>query len=349
MSAQMASIIRKKPQTVYEAIMIFLNEKSEKTKIEYQRDIEEFFLYMYGKPMNQITKKDLECFELDDEGKPQPLSNMHVIQYKEHLQQKNSNSTVMRKIYAVKALFRFLQGNRYKVEAEAFKVKTLKKKTQSYDILTPEQVQTMAELAKNERHGDEMSAWINLAAVTSIRLNATLTLTWNDVRYDEESDLYIVTAHEKRDEIAQRPIEKWLYDDLQAIRKKYGSEKLFPHLKVDKVEKTIKRLATKMGIPEYKRIVPHSLRKTAIDYEMKTSGSVLKAKQQSGHKSVQVLIDHYTDKKTDYSDLAGIRMMKKVDESVFENLSKEELLKLLKETNKGVYGQLAVKAEQRRG
>lgn len=341
-----AKVVSIKTNTIFEELETFLEDfESVKTIKKYRHDINSFFIFIYnGKEVGQITKKDIECYELDEEGHAQPVSNKQIIQYKNHLRTINSDGTVMSKIYAIKSFYKYLKKNRYKVDLLAFEVKELKGEPNSYDILSKDEVMTMAELAKYERNGDELSALILMAAVTSIRLGALLALKWTDIHKDAESDLHIVNAIDKGKKRSIRPIEQWLYDDLIKIKLKYNNELFFPHLKVDKVEKTVKRLAVKMGLAEHRRIVPHSLRKTALDYEMKTRANIHKALQQSGHKKAQTLLDHYVDKKVDFQQLAGIMMMKKVDESALEEMSKEDLLAMLKQTNEGVYNQLAVKA-----
>jgi len=114
---------------------------------------------------------------------------------------------------------------------------------------------------------------------------------------------------------------------------------LFPNLKPEYINNTIKKLSTQLNIKG--RIVTHSLRKVAPTYEMKTTGDIRKGMQQTGHKSVQVFMDCYTDKDTvEFSGMAGVRMFKPVQEDVFDGFSKEDILSMLEKINPTAYHQL---------
>jgi integrase len=201
----------------------------------------------------------------------------------------------------------------------------------------------MAELALEEKfHGAEKEAFILLAAVTSIRAEALVSAEWSNIKYNKKNDLYVVKVIDKGDEYVTAPFDKVLYAKLVSLKKE-NENRLFPNLTVDSINDAVKRLAAKMGIPVDERITTHSLRKTAPVFELEDSGSLERAQKQTRHKSVQVLADHYTDKTKDFGTLAGIRMFQEVDESVFENVSKEDILAMLKQVNLAAYNQLALK------
>lgn len=329
--------------TVHNHIMLFLSELSEKTQKEYLRNIEEFFQFIHnGKRIEELTKNEIE--NVLEDGKFTKMLNNHIISYKNHLLNKNTASTARAKIAALSSLYSFFEGNGYNVNHLIFKVKFKKITPKSYDGLSVEHAKILAEMALLERYdAKELNAVILLAMQTSIRISALLSLKWSDIHPDPNSNLYTVKLIDKRDEVVIRGFKKELYEKM--IEFKSDSETVFSNLKVDKVCKSIKRIAAKMGIPDHIRIVTHSFRHVAADFEMKDTGNIQKVLQQGGWKKAQTVIDHYTDKSVVLSELAGIRMMEEVNEQVFDLVDKNELLAMLKEVNRNAYNQMALKLQ----
>lgn len=326
-------------------IMIWANKYKGKSRTEYLRDANEFFYFMHGRRIDEISKTEIET--INENGKRTRLLNKHVEKYKQYLKEKNSDSSIRRKIYGIRSLYKFLRINGYDVDHLIFETSTLKKKTKGYGFYSPDEVKRLATEALEERDGEELSALILLAAITSLRLNALLGLYWSNIIKHEQSGLYLVNTIDKGDQEAIRPFEQDLFDKLLSVRNRTGSDKLFPNLKPDKVEKSIIRLNERIGFCTTRNLRFHSLRKVAINFEMKTTGNLRRAKDQGGHKSAQVLLENYTESEDDYSSRAGILMMKTIDEKVFESVGKEELLNMIKEINYGVYQQLAYKVQQK--
>ncbi|MBU7316129.1 tyrosine-type recombinase/integrase [Paenibacillus oleatilyticus] len=327
-------------------IMIWANKYKGKSRTEYLRDANEFFYFMHGRRIDEISKTEIET--INENGKRTRLLNKHVEKYKQYLKERNSDSSIRRKIYGIRSLYKFLRINGYDVDHMIFETSTLKKKTKGYGFYSPVEVKRLATEALKERDGEELSTLILLAATTSLRLNALLGLEWLNIIKHEESGLYLVNTIDKGDQEATRPFEQDLFDKLFLIRNRTGSDKLFPNLKPDKVEKSIIRLNERLGLNPIRKLRFHSLRKAAIKYEMRTTGNLRRAKDQGGHNSAQVLLEDYTEAEDDYASRAGILMMKTIDESVFDSVGKEELLCMIKEINYGVYQQLAYRIQKRR-
>lgn len=344
----LATVTRISVSNVYNTFKIFIQRyKSEKTRTEYTRDINEFFQFMHGKTVDQLSKHEVEHInENDEQGKPVKLLNMHVEEFKSHLKNKNSDSSVIRKIYAIRALYKFLEINGYDVNHIIFDSSTLKKKTRGYGFYSIDEVKQVTEEALLERNGDELSACYLLAAVTSLRLNALLNLEWSNISKDLKSGLYLIDTVDKGEQDVIAPFDQDLYDKLIEIREKNSSSKLFPNLKVDKVEKSLHRINDRLGFSKTRKLTPHSLRKVAINYGVNVQKDIKAAQEQGGHKSVQVMLDNYSETDTDYTKRAGIQMMKKVDEDIFDLVDKKELLEMLKEMDVGAYQQLALKIQR---
>jgi integrase len=334
------ALVPKEVRNVDYDIRSFLNEyTSEKTKKEYFRDIKEFFNYLHNKELNE-----LETMHVYTNTKNQPLLRRHVVDYRNHLmEKKNSAGTVNRKIGTVRNLYKYLQSESgYKVDYMIFNIKALTYNPDKYDVLSKEDVDNLAEAALDgTMFGIQLNTFIYLATVTSIRASAMLTLKKKDVIKDRQSEFYLVKIIDKREQLRKCPIESWLYHKICALCDSHKNELLFPDLTLDNVNNAIQKLAGKIGLPEHLRIVTHSLRKAAPTHEMKTTKNIKTGMQQTGHKSVQTFIDTYTDQSVNYSELAGIRMFRKLDEAVFEAVDKKDILQFLKETNPLAYEQLA--------
>jgi len=336
---QAATVQRIGVDNVYSDIQAFLNEyESEKTKKEYIRDIREFFMYTHGKAIEHLTIDNIIYVENNDT--KIKLSKKHVIEYRNHLMNKNSDGTVNRKMISLKALYRFLQGEGYKVNYLIFALKALKYNPDSYEVLTRDQVINIAEKALEEEYGDQLHALIYLSTVTSFRIDAVLSIKPDDIRKEECGRFYTATVIDKRKQKRKMPLEQFLYDKLMSCKK---DDVLFPNWNIDRVNKTIKKIAKSLGYSG--RIVTHSLRKAAPAFEDKTTGDINQGMKQTGHKSVQTYVSTYVGKDVDYSALAGIRMFQEVKEEVLEQVDKNELLHLLKDINPAAYEQLVLKVQ----
>lgn len=334
----LATVQKLHVNNVYSDFNSFIKQyDSERTKSEYKRDIGEFFQYLHGVELSDLTRDHVIYASL---GTMEKLNKKHVIAFRSHLLEKNSANTVNRKIMSLKAFYKFLQGDDYPVNNMIFSLKTLKHKVDSYDVPTKTEVDMMAELALQMKYGKELHACIYALTVTSIRVSALLECTWSQsVKKVDDTRFYVIEAMDKNGDVAKMPIEQWLYDKLLACK---VSDKLFENLTLSIVNKAVKKLAAQAGI-EGKRIVTHSLRKVAPTFEMKTTHDVRLGMKQTRHKSVQVFMENYVDKSAEYNQLAGIKMFSELDEGVLERESKESILDTLKEINREAYDQLVLK------
>lgn len=348
----MANVQRIGVESAFTDIEAFLNEyENEKTKKEYKRDIEEFFLYMHGKTLSVLTNDDIIKTKTGA-----LITKSHAIEYRKHLinkaKAKNSDpdytgyrGTVNRKMAGVRNLYKYLQTVGYEVNFLIFAVKALDYNPDSYDVLSKEQVEELANHVLNYKNGQELNALIYTATVTSFRIETLVKLDWRkNIKKPQDTRFYTITVIGKRNQKHSMPAEQWLVDKLHQCR---NGDKVFPNLSTDNVHDAITRAAKELGFEG--RITTHSLRKVAPTYEMKTTGNVDLGMKQTGHKDVQTFIEHYVDPTRHFEELAGIKMYREVKEEAFDLVSKEELLQLLKESNKSAYDQLALKIQEMAG
>lgn len=318
---------------VYTDIMAFLNQyESNKTRNEYRRDVQEFFHYICGKDLELLLPNDVIS------RKGMPITKKCVIEYRNYLTSKgNSEGTINRKMSATRSMYKFLQGEGYDIDHMIFALKPLKYIPDSYDALTKEEVILLADYLKKQRHGDELYAFVYLAVMTSFRVDAILNIDKKkNIKKDKNSEFYLVTTVGKKKQKKTMPIEPWLFELLSDFT---DDSRLFGNLTVDIVHDAITKAAKVLGFEG--RIVTHSLRKVAPTFGQENGNSVKMDMEQTGHASVQTFMSTYVKEKINYEDLAGIQMFRNIDETVFDDLSKGELLSLLKNVNQNAYNQLA--------
>lgn len=330
---------------VFEHIEAFLDRfESEKTKKEYRRDMTEYFNFMREKKLDELVKEDIEQNKTNEK-----LTQIDAAKYRKHLiavakskESKNYTGTINRKITTMRSFYKFLQGLNvdYDVNYLVFALKNLVYEPNSYDTLSKDEAVQMAEyLLENNTHGKELLAYIVIASATSIRVGdrnqGLLSLQWKKVKKADER-FHTVSVKTKGNKTATRPIDSFMYEMIREI--KSDSEYVFPNLTTDNVHHAITNAAKVLGFQG--RITTHSLRSIAPTFEMKYRKNIELGMAQTGHSSVEVYMSKYVKNKFDFADMSGIRMWQTPDDSVFNDVSKEELLRILRDINATAYEQL---------
>ena len=322
----MENIVRlQQPESnVYNLIQTYLTSvglDSEDTAKAYATDIKDFFRLMLDKELNQLTIDDLK------------FENHEIEVYKIELTKHYAGSTVNRKIASLRSLFNWLAKNNVpNANPTAFKVKNVKHQTRSYGSLTPDEGIRMIELAKSLPKGDEKAAIIAIAMSTGFRLNAILKAKWSDVQYNEQQGYWTLTLIDKGGDCDTMPFDESVYQLLSVI-KKPEQEEIFT-LSPSTCERLVKKLANMMDIPEYRNITFHSLRKTGINYAIDIENDLKMAVAQGRHKNSSTTMKYYIERHKDMSNMPGLLMMQSIDLSIFESMSKEELLSLIKSADR---------------
>jgi site-specific recombinase XerD len=316
------SVVRLTQESVYSVIQTFLRRKkldSVKTAEEYEKDIRQFFMYMRGKNIEHLTESDLV------------VRNIDVLSYQSYLKDRYSGKTVNRKISSIRSLYKMLAANDYEVRAEWFLVKTVDESdSQSYGMLVWEEVSQMMELAKGLKQGEMKSLLIELAVVTGFRLKSLLSLAWNS--FSIKDGVHVITVVGK----GKTKDEKAIQDDLyERLKLHCGNEKLFTFSERT-ARYTIEKLVDMMGLDKKRRICFHSLKKASL-YEayLKSRGDILTVAKHGSHSSFATTQKYYLQFKQNYSQMISLAIGQDIDLSVLEQLDKEQLLKIIKNSSRG--------------
>lgn len=315
-------------ETVYDYVETFLDtRKSENTKKSYRKTISDFFMFMVGKPISLLIEDDLKYKYKD------------ILKYQKHLQKKYSNKSVNQKMNAIRSLFNYLAKNEFDVKTIVFEVEGLSEhdsKTigffKSYD-----EAMLMVGRAKELFHGEMKSTLLDLAVHTSIRLSALLKLRPIDFKQIDDTK-WEVKAIDKRNKPVKKAIRVELYERVQALmfgKKRY--DKIF-NIGARQITNDIQKLCEMMNIDPERNISFHSFRKVAAMYEITENGDIVAAARALNHSGIQTCYKYYTDHTRDYDSEASITMGQEEDmsciENAIENMSKDELKKLIRGCNK---------------
>lgn len=314
-------------KTVYGKIKLFLQSKalkSENTATAYETDIKQFFMTTLGKKLEELEQEDIR------------FEHSEVMQYQLYLVESGlANSSVNRKMNAVHSLFMFLKRDDANINADAFIVDTLSEsESDSYGVLTVDEVFEMIERVKKQYKGLEKSLLVEMALRTSFRKESLLSLKWDDIVYNEAEGLYIVTVIGKGKKKSEKPIPDSFYQRLLVLKynRKAGDGLVF-HLDSKTPDAMITSLCEEMGISKERNVKFHSLKKTLINWSIDMGLGAVVAAQQGDHSKLDTMYKYYLDRKKNLGEMPGMQVDASVNTDVLEGLSKEELLEVIKSSS----------------
>lgn len=319
---------------IFKSINTFLSAKklnSVNTKSNYERNIRQFFQHTRRKGIDQLNLSDL-IFTLDD-----------IQEYQVTLSKKYKNKTVNNKMYAIRSLYKYLDGNDYNVKLSWFNVENLKDyDSEGYEVINWGTVESMIEMVKTHKNGLEKALFIELGAKTSFRLETLLTLKWTNFHTDSLGTRYVKVLG-KGKEWDKKPIQEELYDRLLEL-KVDGSEKVFQHLNNRQAaSRMMTKLCKELGL-DSKKVKFHSMKKAGMhEVNLITGGNIKAIQQQGNHKSELTPLKFYTKVNENLSEMPCLQIGQQINTAPLEELSKEELLNLI--TNSGREVQIKLLAQ----
>lgn len=332
--------ILKQPTTVYSHINTWLNSNatlSSNTTEGYERYIRMFFKTIRnGKKIEDLQPADLKI--------DLPL----MLEYQNLLvkSKKYKNSSINFMIDTIRSLYGYLKAIEYDVNTYIFReVKYLSDDTFHIGSLNPDETLKLSEMALREkRNGLMKKAMILVAATTSIRKDAITHLKLSHIRKNNEIEgMYIIeddTLFDKGRMIC-KDLNGDIYDLLVEVHgSKQECESIFD-ISPSGIDQLMDRLCDKAGIDPKRRISFHSLKKTGVQWVYDVYG-LRAAQKQAGHASPETTSKSYLKEER---NLAA-NMFNQVDENIFDELSRDEMLVLLRSFGNGVGSQLRGKAKE---
>lgn len=310
---------------VYEDICTFITQsESLNTQRNYDRAIRSFYKWFKNKDIELLDKSDLI------------IRNADVVRYQKYLRDHEadySNNSINNIISSIQSLYVFLEINEYPVNSKYVKIKPLSDDSEACGALYAYEAEEMAKRALKQKKGQEKSALIRMAYTTSFRKSSLLAMKWTDIKKDPIADHYLATVIGKGGKKHTMPISADLYNELLKIKnqkyyQQYTDDKIF-HLSNTTIQSMMDSLKREMGISSERNVVFHSFRNVASSF-----GTLEEVKQHLNHSHISTT-EKYRHKNKDYSQSLSLRIEDKIEDSIFEEMSKEQLIELIMKQNIG--------------
>lgn len=330
----MNNVVSINPKRVYTSILSHLrsSKKSENTFIAYENDLEQFFMNTRNTKLEDLVESDLmyNAEEVDN--------------YQTLLTKTMKNATVNRKMQAITSLFNSLKRYKYDVDLSAMKVDPLQNDSEAHGFILFDETEKMAELVLQHKNGLEKSSLIKLAVRTSLRKSDLLSLTYGMIYKDTEKigDYLFDIKEEKTGKIVTKEVSGELYADLLKIKSDSCTDDKIFHITNRMIDTMLDNLCFEMELDKRRRITFHSFRKAGAGYLKELGYADTDIADQLGHASVETSRKWYLKKGR---NIAGRLMDEKIDKDIFEQLSREEMVKLLMSVENGLGLQLRRKGK----
>lgn len=297
-------------------------QRSGNTASAYRTDLTQFFQYTFKKDPQHVRLEQMIG-----------LTSLEAMSYHNHLKntdKKTKSATIRRKINAVKSFLNSLKVDHKDINENIFdnlKLDSVDLDKEGWGNIDWEEAFLFVEYAHIEQmEGDQMAMLLKLACISSIRLDALLSLTWEDFRIKNEKGL-LVNYIDKVDKQTrhQTPVSVNFYNEL---KEKLGSnEKLFPKLHKHKVGKFLKEILTYFEVDPKRNIKFHSFKKCGVNRVLDKTGDLTKAQIQGKHKSIVTTQNNYIALKDDLTTKPSFTLDQNVDiKNEIKDMSHDDLL-----------------------
>lgn len=326
-----------------------VKDNSMNTYKNYMAYFKDFFMFAFGKEIDQVTWDDVVKLEYSD-----------IKLYRNYLlkTKKNSNNTANQKIQALRALWKELKLYDDRIKVEIMDLEPLKvRDVEGSEALTEQEAELLLEFAKQQDFKPMVQyMFFKIAILTALRKDSLLKLKWSNIRRktDRETgkEFYCINVYDKTNKRII-PLRDDVYEELKMLKDpayltgmKIDDDRVFK-ISEEKLVETLKKFCEKYGIQ--RKITLHSLRKTSADIAYQIAdGDIKRVQEQTGHKSVQVLVDRYQGTRNSLSSYPGLMMFDdSLDVKELEKYSKEEIIEAIEKCGKGVLREILSKLGER--
>lgn len=314
----------KDDKNVWNCINTFLTrteQNSQNTRETYERAIRDFFRTMRNKELENLVESDL-IFT-----KPQ------IETYQTNLKKHYKSATVNNKISALKKCYMKLEDYGFDVKASWFNLERYNEyDKESYDALTHQEVIDVINLVSKTRKGFEKALLIRVAYATAFRKTAIKNLKWTDLI--NRDGQWFLKALDKGNKWDYKKISDDLYNELMKQKDLVGGEKIF-QLTNKSINKMMNYIRENMNFGE-RNITFHSFKKSSIKEVALLTNYDLKAMQRQGnHANITTTLNDYMAEKS-LDELVIVDTNYRVPLEKFDELSKEELLNMIKNADRNI-------------
>lgn len=342
MSALPNNVVGFRNGSVWSDIRTFLGDfESKHTRKNYERNYRNFFTWLTK------GKATLETLTIDDISIRNADMKAYRIFLGEH-EADYTNVSINNIIASIQSLYGFFETNEYNVRAAVTKLKALPDDSVRSGSFHPSEIEAIHNVIEKTIKGFEKNTLIEMAYTTSFRKASLLALTWDDVYKKEDSEFYVASTVGKGGKRHAIDIAPELYNKLIKIKelpyyKEYDEEKkkkIF-NLSTRTIQDMMNFIKAELNITESRNIVFHSFRNFASMF-----GTLEEAKKHYNHSSIVVTNKYYGRDDENKNSTMGLRIANKIEDCIFEEMSKDELLRLILSQEEGVLFQMKKDAKK---
>lgn len=311
-------------KNVWNCINTFLNrieQNSINTRKTYEKAIRDFFRTMRNKELENLVESDL-IFT-----KPQ------IESYQTNMRNNYKSGTVNSRISALKKCYSKLEDYGFEVKPSWFDLERYTEHDkEAYDAMTHEEVIQAINLVSTTRAGIQKALLIRLAYATAFRKESLMSLEWKDII--NRDGVWFVKALGKGQKWDYKKISDDLHSELMKLKDTVDRDKIFTLTKKT-LTRMMKYIRENMDFGE-RRITFHSFKKSSIREVALLTNWDLKAMQRQGnHSNVTTTLNDYIGEKS-LDDLVIVDTNYHVPLEKFDDLSKEELLDIIKKADRNI-------------
>lgn len=332
--AQVIHINQNKEESVWNNIETWLQKnekKSPNTAKTYEKAVRDYFSWLCKKRLEDLQPKDLIT------------SGTLLVKYQNVLKEKYKNNTINTKMGAIRSLYKFIEEDYEEVKGEWFnKVDRLDEEedVEQCGELYFDEVLQMMDIVKNTHKGLEKQLLIEFAVTSSFRKESILKLKWKDIIYDPIENLYLFPTYIKRNKDI-KPLKPEQYERLLKLKER-NKEYIFS-LSPTTIQSMMNMLKQKLNIDENRNIRFHSFKNVSINFSCRVLHDLNAAQTQGGHKSYATTKKFYVKANRKLANMPGLQIWERPDYSKIDELSKEELVKIIHSCSEGTLREIVSK------
>lgn len=302
--------------------------KNNNTRRAYEKHVNDFCQYLFNDKLNNINEKLIENFHIDYDT---------IVKYKNYLSDTlgYQGQTLRTKFFGTKSwLVHLYKLNKYDIDnpsALSLDKKTLPKVkgNNGSKPYTHNEILQMIEKAKTYQNGEMKSLLIEFAYTTAWRKEAILKgFTYGDMyKIKDNCDYWLCDIVDKGDKEDTKPISDDLYQRLCSLNPNHEEDDLVFKISDTAVDNLIKQLNKDLNIKGNKSF--HGIKKASVNRVLDLTSDLLKAQKHGCHESLETTAKFYLKYNQDYEDAMSLHIMDKLDTSIFVDMTKEELLKII--------------------
>ena len=331
-----ANIRDYKVQDVYKSFLGIHGNNSEKTALEYDKRVREFFRLTLDKDIEHVTLDDIQSITKSD------VQNKYIDKLMEN---ENQGNTIKTKLNSVRSFYNELLSNDLSVNPMIFKIK-ISTDVQHVNSLSFEELGSLYKfmLEEEKEMGLEKYLFLKTLFTTGNRKTATLNMTWRDNflrKTDVETGqkVWVVKVIDKGKKIVEKPIPDEFYEELQQLNR--GQDKVFA-ISSKTIERSLERFSEKIG----KKITIHSMKSTGVTYGYSLYKDINLCKQYASHEDISTTAIYLRDESS-YTKQLSYNLSRTLDESILEDMSHEELLEfILDKKNEDIKNSILLRLHQ---